>query len=172
MRWLAPRLIGLRPLPVLPWIRRAVRQPADVRLPLLRPHCHSRLPQRPVAARAGGALLPSGARRSGVSKEVLSQRTAATRTGSDALPHHHTPIVWAEKGVRRKTMSGDGYVEWQRTTPTASLSSSESMEQGSTSAQPAEIPDQGPALPRSRPPAPAASRTTTSTSAMKFSAPS
>src|ERR1700745_3519792 len=36
----------------------AVRRSAGLRLPLLRPHCHLRLPQRAVAARAGGALLP------------------------------------------------------------------------------------------------------------------
>src|SRR6202045_3547509 len=36
----------------------AVWRSAGLRLPLLRPHCHLRLPQRAVAARAGGALLP------------------------------------------------------------------------------------------------------------------
>src|SRR3982074_290584 len=33
---------------------------AAVRLPLLRPHCHSRLPQWAVTARTGGAFLPKG----------------------------------------------------------------------------------------------------------------
>src|ERR1700738_3633341 len=36
----------------------AVWRSAGLRLPLLRPHCHLRLPQRAGAARAGGALLP------------------------------------------------------------------------------------------------------------------
>ena len=44
-------------------IHQAVRQSLDLCLPLLRPHCHSRLPQRPVAARTGGALLPQDRRR-------------------------------------------------------------------------------------------------------------
>ena len=42
----------------------AVRQLAGLRLPLLRPHRHIRLPQRAVAARAGGELLPSSRWRS------------------------------------------------------------------------------------------------------------
>src|SRR6478609_6275463 len=37
-----------------------VRRLAAIRLPLLRPHCHSRLPQRAVTARTGGALFPKG----------------------------------------------------------------------------------------------------------------
>src|SRR3981189_2807543 len=40
----------------------AVWRSAGLRLPLLRPHCHLRLPQRAVAARAGGALLPERGR--------------------------------------------------------------------------------------------------------------
>src|SRR5712671_5790689 len=43
----------------------AVRRSAGLRLPLLRPHCHLRLPQRALAARAGRALFPSGGRRTG-----------------------------------------------------------------------------------------------------------
>src|SRR5580693_499357 len=43
-------------------VHTAVRRSAGLRLPLLRPHCHLRLPQRAVAARAGSALLPSGGR--------------------------------------------------------------------------------------------------------------
>src|SRR4029077_9830131 len=41
----------------------AVRRSVGVCLPLFRPHCHLRLPQRAVAARAGCALLPSDRRR-------------------------------------------------------------------------------------------------------------
>src|SRR6202040_4344771 len=43
----------------------AVRRSAGLRLPLLRPHCHLRLPQRALAARAGRAFFPSGGRRTG-----------------------------------------------------------------------------------------------------------
>src|ERR1700735_4365976 len=42
----------------------AVRRPAGLRLPLLRPPRHISLPQRAVATRAGGELLPSGRWRS------------------------------------------------------------------------------------------------------------
>src|ERR1700733_15239742 len=42
----------------------AVRRLAGLRLPLLRPHRHIRLPQRAVATRAGGELLPSSRWRS------------------------------------------------------------------------------------------------------------
>src|SRR6202023_2261301 len=43
----------------------AVRRSAGLRLPLLRPHCHLRLPQRALAARGGRAFFPSGGRRTG-----------------------------------------------------------------------------------------------------------
>src|SRR5882762_9517834 len=46
-------------------VRPAVRRSAGLRLPLLRPHCHLRLPQRALAARAGRAFFPSGGRRTG-----------------------------------------------------------------------------------------------------------
>src|SRR6516225_2128342 len=67
----------------------AVWGSAGLRLPLLRSHRHIRLPERLVATRAGSALLPQqpAPAKAGVvgvatvSKEVLSQRTAATRPG-------------------------------------------------------------------------------------------
>ena len=39
-------------------LHQAVRQPAGLRLPLLRSHCHPWVPERPVPTRAGGLLLP------------------------------------------------------------------------------------------------------------------
>src|SRR5262249_20146155 len=38
-----------------------------------------------------------------VSKEILSQRTADYQSWVEAFArNHHTPIVWAEKGVRKE----------------------------------------------------------------------
>src|ERR1700757_1962847 len=46
-----------------------------------------------------------------VSKEILSQRTADYQNWVEAFArNHHTPIVWAEKGVRKE----DHVLAWQR----------------------------------------------------------
>src|SRR4249920_1323797 len=46
-----------------------------------------------------------------VSKEILSQRTADYQNWVEAFArNHHTPIVWAEKGVRKE----DHVLPWQR----------------------------------------------------------
>src|SRR3984893_6308844 len=46
-----------------------------------------------------------------VSKEILSQRTADYQSWVEAFArNHHTPIVWAEKGVRKE----DHVLPWQR----------------------------------------------------------
>src|ERR1700745_3765806 len=46
-----------------------------------------------------------------VSKEILSQRTADYHSWVEAFArNHHTPIVWAEKGVRKE----DHVLAWQR----------------------------------------------------------
>src|SRR5215471_16573908 len=46
-----------------------------------------------------------------VSKEILSQRTADYQSWVEAFArNHHTPIVWAEKGVRKE----DHVLAWQR----------------------------------------------------------
>jgi len=44
---------------------KAVWQPARFCIPLLRPHCHQRLPQRVIPARAGGSFCSRGPRHSG-----------------------------------------------------------------------------------------------------------
>ena len=46
-----------------------------------------------------------------VSKEILSQRTADYQNWVEAFArNHHTPIAWAEKGVRKE----DQVLPWQR----------------------------------------------------------
>ena len=46
-----------------------------------------------------------------VSKEILSQRTADYQNWVEAFArNHHTPIAWAEKGVRKE----DHVLPWQR----------------------------------------------------------
>src|SRR5580704_4574704 len=59
-----------------------VRQLAGLRLPLLRPHRHIRLPQRAVAARAGGELLPSSRWRSGPTMPPMISWTPSPQTGA------------------------------------------------------------------------------------------
>src|SRR6202035_4487374 len=92
---------------------------AGLRLPLLRPHCHLRLAQRAVAARAGVALLasepaPAKAGVVGVAvvdKEVFSRRTADYQAWVEAFARNHRlPIEWAEKGVRKE----HHVLPWQR----------------------------------------------------------
>src|SRR5215471_17357819 len=84
-------------------LHQAVRRSSRLRLSLLRSHCHPRLPERPFAARAGGALLPPDCRRSGHQQEVLSQRTADYQKWVEAFARNRNiPIEWAEKGVRKE----------------------------------------------------------------------
>ena len=133
----------------------AVRRSAGLRLPLLRPHCHLRLPQRAVAARAGGALLPSSRRRSGGQQGVLSQRTADYQNWVEAFARNHRiPIEWAEKGVRKE----DHVLPWQRRMAQGRrlrrlLHLQEHGAGADLSRQRAEIPHQGSQLPHPRPPA-------------------
>src|SRR5215471_4886272 len=78
-------------------LHQAVRRSSRLRLSLLRSHCHPRLPERPFAARAGGALLPPDCRRSGHQQEVLSQRTADYQKWVEAFARNRNiPIEWAE----------------------------------------------------------------------------
>ena len=88
-----------------------------------------------------------------VSKEILSQRTADYQNWVDAFArNHHTPIVWAEKGVRKE----DHVRRWLRRMAKNNAYGVYFIEHGAgvdLPHQPAEIPDQGPALPHSRPPA-------------------
>src|SRR5207302_7995994 len=89
----------------------AVRRSAGLRLPLLRPHCHLRLPQRPVAARAGGALLPKRGRRCNGQQGGSEPAHCRLPGLGGSLPRNHQlPIQGAEKGVRKE----DHVLPWQR----------------------------------------------------------
>jgi hypothetical protein len=101
-----------------------------------------------------------------VSKELLSQRTSDYQNWVEAFARNHkVPIQWAEKGVRK-----EDYVQpWLRRMSMASTSSSRAWSRGRPSVSPCRsiplrIPTTASWLARG-----AASRTTTSTSAMKFS---
>src|SRR4030081_307351 len=103
-----------------------------------------------------------------VSKELLSQRTSDYQNWVEAFARNHkVPIQWAEKGVRK-----EDYVQpWLRRMSMASTSSSRAWSRGRPSVSPCRsiplrIPTTASWLARG-----AASRTTTSTSAMKFSVP-
>ena len=89
----------------------AVRRLAGLRLPLLRPHRHIRLPQRAVATRAGGELLPSSRWRPrgqqgdpGPTAHCrLSELGGSLRTQSS-----HPARVGRKRACARKTMSCRG----------------------------------------------------------------
>jgi hypothetical protein len=105
MRWPAPRLIGLRPLPVF-----AMELFTKLFGNLLTfvYHCFDRIvihgylsalsrPEQVVHFFRQVLGVPV------VSKEILSQRTADYQNWVDAFARNrHTPIVWAEKGVRKE----------------------------------------------------------------------
>jgi len=105
MRWPAPRLIGLRPLPVF-----AMELFTKLFGNLLTfvYHCFDRIvihgylsalsrPEQVVHFFRQVLGVPV------VSKEILSQRTADYQNWVEAFArNHHTPIVWAEKGVRKE----------------------------------------------------------------------
>ena len=107
-----------------------------------------------------------------VSKEILSQRTADYQNWVEAFArNHHTPIAWAEKGVRKE----DHVLPWQRRMTRNNAHGVyyifKSIEQGPTfriSMPKYPTKDRTTA---SLPTSAAASRTITSTSATKFSAP-
>src|SRR5215468_67686 len=92
-------------------IHPAVRRRAGLRLPLLRSHCHLRLPERSIAARAGGALLPQRRRRCGGQQRRPQPTHRRLLAWVDAYARNHRlPIEWAEKGVRKE----DHVLPWQR----------------------------------------------------------
>src|SRR6516162_5335640 len=106
-----------------------------------------------------------------LSKEILSQRTAEYQNWVEAFARNHNiPVEWAEKGARKE----DYVLPWLRRMTKRNAYGVyfifKSMEQGPTFRVSVRIP------PRIRttaslPASAAASPTTTSTSAMKFSAP-
>src|SRR5499427_9879750 len=86
-----------------------VRPPAGLCLPLLRPHRHSRLPDRSLAARARRLLLPRGDRHS--SNHQGDSKRADHQNWVEAFARNHRiPFEWAEKGVRKE----DFVRRWQR----------------------------------------------------------
>src|SRR6478752_17807 len=108
-----------------------------------------------------------------LSKEILGQRTADYQNWVEAFARNHNiPIEWAEKGVRKE----DYVLPWlrrmtQRGTPMASISSSRVWNRGRASGSACRSIPPRIQTTASSPASAAASHTTTSISAMKFSAP-
>ena len=155
-------------------VQQAVRQSSGVCLPLLRPHCHSRLPQRPVTARAGGALRPQSRRRSRGQQGNLER--AHSRLLSESwveayARNHHTPIEWAEKGVRKEDPARAALAtpNGEQEPPTASISSSRAWSRGQASVSACRNIPPRTRIIASSVASVAASPTTTSTSAMRSS---
>jgi hypothetical protein len=113
MRRPAPRLIGFRPLSVLTM---ELFNKLFGKLLAFVYHCFDRIvihgylsalsrPEQVVYFFRQVLGVPV------VSKEILSQRTADYQSWVEAFArNHHTPIVWAEKGVRKE----DHVLAWQR----------------------------------------------------------
>src|SRR5580658_1928278 len=113
MRWPAPRLIGFRPLPVFAM---EIFTKLFGNLLAFVYHCFDRIvihgylsalsrPEQVVHFFRQVLGIPV------VSKEILSQRTADYQNWVEAFArNHHTPIGWAEKGVRKE----DHVLPWQR----------------------------------------------------------
>src|SRR6202051_3200448 len=113
MRWSAPRLIGFRPLPVFAM---EIFTKLFGNLLAFVYHCFDRIvihgylsslsrPEQVVHFFRQVLGIPV------VSKEILSQRTADYQSWVEAFArNHHTPIAWAEKGVRKE----DHVLSWQR----------------------------------------------------------
>src|ERR1700680_2975073 len=113
MRWPAPRLIGFRPLPVFTM---ELFTTLFGNLLAFVYHCFDRIvihgylsalsrPEQVVHFFRQVLGIPV------VSKEILSQRTADYQNWVEAFArNHHTPIGWAEKGVRKE----DHVLPWQR----------------------------------------------------------
>src|ERR1700719_794016 len=105
-----------------------------------------------------------------VSKEILSERTAHYQNWVEAYArNHHTPIEWAEKGVRKE----DYVLPWLRRmtnkNATASISSSRAWSRVRASVSACRNIPPRTRITASSPASVAASPTTTSTSAMRFS---
>ena len=73
---------------------------------LLKSHARPAITRLGLLCASAGGGPPSR-----VSKEILSQRTADYENWVEAFArNHHTPIAWAEKGVRKE----DHVLPWQR----------------------------------------------------------
>src|SRR6201989_1056807 len=157
MRRPAPRLIGFRPLSVL--TMELFTKLFGILLAFVY-HCfdriviHGYLSALSRPEQVGYFFRPVlGA--PGVSKEILSQRTADYHSWVEAFARNHrTPIVWAEKGVRKE----DHVLAWQRRMAKNNAYSGllHFQKHGAGADLPhrhAEISHQGPALPHPCPPA-------------------
>ena len=107
-----------------------------------------------------------------VSKEILSERTANYQSWVDSFArNHHTPIEWAERGVRKE----DYVLPWLRRMMNKNAYGVyfifKSMEQGRASASACQNIPPRTRITASSPASAAASPTTISTSAMKLLAP-
>ena len=157
MRWPAPGLIGFRPLPVFAM---EIFTKLFGNLLAFVYHCFDRIvihgylsalsrPEQVVHFFRQVLGIPV------VSKEILSQRTADYQNWVEAFArNHHTPITWAEKGVRKE----DHVLPWQRRMTKNNAYGVyfifKSMEQGPTfRISMPKYPTKGPALPHPCPPA-------------------
>ena len=114
----APRLIVVRPIPNLTVVAMELFTKLFANLLAFVYHCFDRIvihgylsalsrPEQVVHFVRQVVGVPV------VSKEVLSQRTADYQSWVEAYArNHHTPIEWAEKGVRKEDQCGPGFAEW------------------------------------------------------------
>src|SRR5215813_8323756 len=116
-------------------IHPAVRRRAGLRLPLLRPYSHLRLPERSIAARAGGALLPQRRRRcggqqrgpqpthrrlSGLGGSLRPQSSATARVGRKGSAQGRSCPALATPHGGAPTASISSSRAWSRARPFAS----------------------------------------------------
>jgi hypothetical protein len=107
-----------------------------------------------------------------VSKEILSRRTADYQNWVEAFArNHHTPIEWAEKGVRKEDYVPALAAPHGEQERLRCYFIFKSMEQGPTFASACRNIPARTHTTASSPASAAASHITTSTSAMTFSAP-
>src|SRR5215510_1201862 len=105
-----------------------------------------------------------------VSKEVLSQRTADYQAWVEAYARNHRlPIEWAEKGVRKEDHILPWQAAWRSDAPMASISSSRAWSRARPFASPCRNTRPKIHITGSWRTSAAASRITTSTSAMRSS---
>src|SRR6202171_5398899 len=121
MRWSAPRLIGFRPLPVFAM---EIFTKLFGNLLAFVYHCFDRIVIHGyLTLSRPGQIVHFFRQVLGmpvVSKEILSRRTADYQSWVEAFArNHHTPIAWAEKGVRKE----DHVLAWRSEEHTSELQS-------------------------------------------------
>jgi hypothetical protein len=89
-----------------------------------------------------------------VDKQVLSQRTNDYKGWVEAYArHHHIPIEWAEKGVRKEVYVLPALRRMEKKMPLASTSCSAAWNWAYLPHQRAQVSEPGPKLPHPGPPA-------------------